>query len=120
MPHKKNEVSESLLELESSLSRLGGDRTLFGEFATIFLEDAPPLMQEISEGLDASSADTVERKAHALKGLTSNFGAKPCVKLMLAIEHAARHGELSEAKEAYDELIPLYQQLSLELQQFAR
>ena len=106
---------KKLLELESALKRLGGDKELFKEFVEIFFEDSPELIKGIEDGLNVSDARAVEKSAHALKGLASNFGAKDFVDVSSEIEKAGREGSLAELPKDFKKLQRLYEKLCGEL-----
>lgn len=104
-----------LVDEEGALKRLGGDRSLFDEFISIFLEDSPELLSEIRQGLKSDDANAVGKNAHSLKGLMSNFGAKECVEVALKIELAGRAGEVAECDDDFQRLEHLHGQLASEL-----
>jgi HPt (histidine-containing phosphotransfer) domain-containing protein len=89
--------SEPVFNFEESLARLGGDRQLFGEILDIFLEDAPGLLDQTVASLNAGDAPTLERAAHTLKGLSSNFTATSTVAAAYAVELHARERRLDQA-----------------------
>ena len=104
-----------LVDIDGALQRLGGDRQLFKEFITIFLEDSPALLKEIGEGLANNDPTGVEMTAHSLKGLMSNFGAKDCVDVALKIELAGRVGSVDSCDEDFRKLELLHSRLTDEL-----
>ena len=111
-------VEESQVAYKESLARLGGDVELFKEFVNIFYEDSPPLLNKMFVSVDAADHDGVARSAHALKGLVSNFGAKPCCDLALEYELAGKN-ETSESMAGKQEKMQLlYDQLCDELKQY--
>lgn len=104
-----------LLELEQALNRLGGSKPLFNEFVQIFQEDSPAMVNQVQEGIEAEDADSVWRSAHALKGLSSNFGAQPFVAILRDIESAAKANDLSSVIAGLPKMQRLYKQLCDEL-----
>lgn len=106
---------ERLVDQEGALQRLGGDRQLFNEFITIYMEDSPTLLEEIRRGLSSNDASAVEKNAHSLKGLMSNFGAKECVEFALKIELAGRAGSVADCDEDFKNLESFHVRLSEEL-----
>ena len=104
-----------LVDEQGTLRRLGGDRELFQEFISIYMQDSQIMLLEIREGLQANDASEVGKSAHALKGLISNFGAKEFVDVVLEIERAGRAGDVSECGDDFRRLEQLQQQLSDEL-----
>lgn len=107
-----------LVEYETSLHRLGGDRELFIEFIEIFMDDSPKLMAELSNAIETRDCLSLEKSAHALKGLMSNFGASPCCDSALKLELAGRNGELESVDHEFSKLKNYFKQLCVELSEF--
>ncbi|MFT5302751.1 MAG: HPt (histidine-containing phosphotransfer) domain-containing protein [Mariniblastus sp.] len=104
-----------LVDLEFSLSRLGGDSELLSEIVQIFFEDSPELLQELVIAVNASDAANTMRTAHILKGLVSNFGENEAVDLVRNIELAAREGDMDSARQHLDGFLSNYKALNREL-----
>ena len=114
-PSKDN--TDTLVAYEESLDRLGGDVELFKEFVQIFFEDSPSLLEKVFVAVEAEDHEAVAKAAHALKGLTSNFGAKPCCDLALEFELAGRKGASQTMACQKANMQQLYAQLCRELKQ---
>ena len=108
--------SNQLVDEDGALKRLGGDRQLFNEFISIFMEDSEILMGEIGDSLKSADTEQVCKSGHALKGLVSNFGAKEFVDVALKLELAGRAGDVSMCESDYLKLKNLHSQLKEELQ----
>lgn len=104
-----------LVEYEESLRRLGDDKELFMEFIDIFMTDSPELVAGVFSAVDSSDALALEKSAHALKGLISNFGAKPCYDVVLELEVAGREQRLSDVNDQLPKFRDLYEKLCAEL-----
>ena len=74
---------------------------LFHEITRLFLEDAPPHMQLIREGLMRGDAKAVQHSAHTLKGMAGIFSAERVMQVAGRVEKIA--GE-KECGDAVDEL----------------
>lgn len=70
-----DEEAQSVIDFESALKRLGGDRQLFRDFIDVFDEDSPALLSSLREAVGARDGPAVARAAHSLRGLAANFGA---------------------------------------------
>ena len=116
--NKLDNDSDPLVDEKGALQRLGGDRQLFCEFISIFMEDSEVLMSELSNGLQNSDAEQVSKSGHALKGLISNFGAKPCVDTAYKLELAGRTGDVSTCDDDFERLKELHSRMKEELQAF--
>ena len=88
----------------SVLERVGGDRELLKEVASLFFEDTPRLLAEIRAAIDHNDPPALERSAHRLKGSVSNFGAKAAQEAALRLELMGRAGDVSTASGRYQEL----------------
>jgi HPt (histidine-containing phosphotransfer) domain-containing protein len=96
--------SDPVLDLESAVARLDGDRELFGEMAGYMMEDAPPLLQQLREAVAANDAIAVRMKAHALKGLIAGCGGVRATNAAQALEHAGESGNLQQAADQTETL----------------
>lgn len=108
--------SSSLVDYKASLSRLGGSESLFKEFIAIFNDDGPVLMDQIATHIDAGDAVALEKSAHALKGLMSNFGAETCCQIAQRIETSSKNGDLEEMESLHQRLSIDFQTLVVELE----
>jgi two-component system, sensor histidine kinase and response regulator len=95
-----------------SLHRMGDDPELFQEMVGLLRSDAPPLLDAIHEAHKAGDAARLQRAAHTLKGLASNFGAERAVAAAAEVERLAKANQSSgmpaaviELEESLDELV---------------
>ena len=89
---------------EVALRRLGGDEKLFATLIDFFLEDAPALMTELGHAYDSGDLESVWRRAHGLKGLSSTFEAVTFMYLAAEVESLARTADLVPLAEAIPQL----------------
>lgn len=106
MPHaaSKPPETDSLLDLDAALVRLGGDRELLRDLIGFFFEDSPPLLEQIQRDLVQRDAHALERSAHSLKGLAANFDASLAVQVALRLEKMGHSGNLTHGPEAATDL----------------
>lgn len=116
--HQSNHSRSNLVEHEAALARLGGDQDLFAEFIEIFMSDSPKIARDLKNSIASGKAANVQKSAHALKGLMSNFGAKACVEIAREFERAGRIDDLDAIKHLLPEFDLLYEQLCDELRHF--
>src|SRR5262245_38748623 len=62
-----------------SLRRMGNDQELFHEMVELLRSDAPPLLSAVHSAHKDGDPSRLQRAAHTLKGLASNFGAERAV-----------------------------------------
>ena len=81
---------EQRVDVRFLLRRVEGDRGLMKELASVFLEDTPRLVKELTEAVEKRDHPKIERAAHTLKGAVANFGAKRARELALDLETRGR------------------------------
>jgi len=77
----KKSTADSI-DLEATLERLDGDRSLFQELAQVFKKDCPRIVEGMRRAIVVNDAKSLEGCAHTLKGSSASVGA-------LAVSHAA-------------------------------
>jgi two-component system sensor histidine kinase/response regulator len=92
------------IDMRAPLERMGGDRSLLDQLARMFLEDSPGLLGAAATALGRKQAADLQRAAHSLKGLASNFDAHAAASAALRVEELARDGKLDEAAGALETL----------------
>ena len=85
--------------LDELRAAVGGDRTLFVELLSSFLDDAVLFLGELSAALEADDDAALMRPAHSLKSNAMNVGAASLVDLCRALEADARAGSVPDARE---------------------
>lgn len=76
-----------------------GDPELLLDLIRLFLEDGPSKVTMISEGLQNTDFEKMERAAHALKGSAGNLGARLLQGSCEKMQTATRHKQLAEVRE---------------------
>ncbi|QDU38185.1 Signal transduction histidine-protein kinase BarA [Maioricimonas rarisocia] len=93
-----------IINIDSALSRMGGNRNLLEDMANFFLEDSVQLCDQVEEGITAADAELAARSAHSLKGLASNFDAETLVVLSQQAERASQRHDFETARALLDAL----------------
>src|SRR5262245_32147093 len=95
-----------------SLRRMGNDQKLFHEMVELLRSDAPPLLSAVHSAHKDGDPLRLQRTAHTLKGLASNFGAERAVTAAAEVERLAKARQssglpaaITELEESLDELI---------------
>jgi CheY-like chemotaxis protein len=76
------------------LNTVGGDQELLSHLCSMFLESLPDLQQRLRSAVDHGHLREVISAAHALRGVISNFHARPSVEALMALERTAAEGDL--------------------------
>lgn len=114
----ESQTSGTVLDIDATLARLGGDRRLLTDILGFFLEDAPPLLQEVHAAVRQSDADEVRSKAHALKGLAAGCGGVRAAQAAQRVERAGETGDLEEVESQLESLDAEIDLLQREAQQW--
>lgn len=109
-------LDEAVLERLRALNE-DGEPGLVDEVFGLFLDDAPPRVDEIVSAVAAGDADQTARAAHALKGAAGNIGAGRVQAVAHRIEAAAKGGDLDEGAAA---LILLRDELDILISEITR
>lgn len=110
--------AESLINIQSALSRMGDDKALVIDLARFFLEDAPKLCSEVEQAIRDSDAVTMERAAHSLKGLAANFDAEALILDSQRMETYGQQADFRTAKNDLPALNKSLQRVARELESF--
>lgn len=94
----------NVIDLQSTLVRLGFDQELLGEMATLYREDAPIRYHQLRVAFANHDWAGVRTAAHALKGMAANFGAVRAVRAAADVEYMAVEPEWMSLLRAVDEL----------------
>lgn len=95
----KTSSAECSFDREAVLVHVDHDRTLLREMAQLLFEDAPEVLEQISEALEDQDIERLWQAAHALKGTVSNFAAERARTLAQELETVGRKGELARASD---------------------
>lgn len=101
-------LSDSVLDVPGTLSRLGGDQSLFADLIGFFLVDAPQCLAELRGAAEAKDFAQARWKAHTLKGLVAGCGGQRAASAAQLIETAAQ-------SDNGEDLAPLIQSLEQEV-----
>ena len=109
-----------LFDREALMDNLGGDKSMLGEVILLCREnDAPRILAELAESIQAGDADGVAKAAHALKGLVGAFNASEAWASAKLLEMTARAGKVESLKEEADEFVRTLRALIISLEDFA-
>ena len=89
-------TTTAIYDHAGSLARMGDDIELFGEMANYLASDGQQWLVEIQGALEEDDIAVVAHRAHALKGLSSNFGECRAWRAAARVETLARQGRRDE------------------------
>ena len=93
-----------LIDWETAIQGVDGDRQLFAEVIQIFLASVGDSLSKLDEAVRADQPDTVQRLAHALKGELLALGVTPVADLARQLELNGTQRELSPARKTLTQL----------------
>lgn len=96
--------NDLILDVQGALERIGGDRKLLRELASIFAEDGPPLLNSLAASILQGDCSAAQHFAHGLKGMAANVGGVRLELLCYQLETATRNGELPATTADIDRL----------------
>jgi HPt (histidine-containing phosphotransfer) domain-containing protein len=96
--------ASKVLDIEGTLARFGGDEELFREMASMLLEDAPRVAQQLKAAVLARDAVAIQMKAHALKGLVVGCGGVRAALSAQKLEDAGKDRRLVHTAQQLSEL----------------
>ena len=88
----------------AALRRLAGDEELFRDLVRFFFEDYPGLLEQLRRGVSSGDGESVERAAHRVRGLVSNFDDECPMEAALRLEKSGRSRDLEAAQTDLAEL----------------
>jgi HPt (histidine-containing phosphotransfer) domain-containing protein len=110
--------TEPILDIDGTLARFGGDKELFLEMSSMLLEDAPGLVANLGDAVEAENAHDVRMRAHALKGLLLGCGGVRAAHIAQVLENAGQSSDLRQAPSQFAILQDEFEQLKRALQQY--
>jgi HPt (histidine-containing phosphotransfer) domain-containing protein len=102
------------------MDRVDNDLSFLADTVQMLESDGRALMAELKTALAAGDAPAIGGKAHALKGMISNFCAPATQALALEVERAGKAGDCATAAAAAARLEPHLEALITELSSFIK
>lgn len=115
-----NTLTQIQNNVKFALEQVMGDSSpdTLDEMASIFLEDAVPLIEQMKEGLIAHNYPAINMAAHALKGSSATIGLTTFASVCLAVESASKDKETDLISNNLKTLEAEYSKVQLALQEF--
>ncbi len=98
---KNPPTAQLAYDRELALRRLNGELSLFRDLVGFYFEDSGRYLDEGRLHLTGEGLSDFARAMHRLRGLASNFEARPLVDAVQLAEDAARGSQLEEAKRLF-------------------
>lgn len=106
----KQTIQEIRTQVQTALELVMGDSSpeMLNEMATIFLEDAMPLITQMKTGHASGDWTSVRQAAHALKGSSATIGLDQFADICLAVEMGSKQNEVEVVGKHLDTLERAY------------
>jgi HPt (histidine-containing phosphotransfer) domain-containing protein len=95
---------ESVVDWEELELRFDGDLEVLQEVARLFLVHADEQLRRLTEAVLSGSPEAVSSEAHRIKGSLAQVASESGRKLALALESAARAGDLEDASSLLEQI----------------
>ncbi|MDY6952521.1 MAG: response regulator, partial [Thermodesulfobacteriota bacterium] len=92
------------VDLAKALERAMGDAGFLEEMLQAFLSRIPEQVEELRAALKEGDGETLQQKAHTLKGSAANLSADTIAAIALNLEQMGREGNLQAGEQALGEL----------------
>ena len=102
-----------MLDLDTALAVVDGDRELLRQMAHWFLNQCPKLLGEIRDSVLRGDAPAVEQAAHKLNASVGSFGAQRAYQAALRLEELGEAGDVKGLQQAY----PQFEEAVMRLQE---
>ena len=104
-----------LLDVNMTRARLGGDKTLLGQVATIFIRTVPHVLTSIRAALSTNDFERVLGQVTSLKGAVASLEAPEVFNFLVNVETHARNQDLAGTVAAFARAQALIERLLAEL-----
>ena len=105
MTNAKRPTNESSIDFQELLARVDNDRELLVDLMSIFKEDFPRHVRELTDAIAAHDLKKVTVVSHTLKGMLANLAVTRAASAAAKLEQLAREAgaepEIAEAFRAF-------------------
>ncbi len=109
----RHSVKETLEQVMGSSSP-----NMLDEMASIFLEDAVPLIDKMKQGLAQRDFTAISMAAHTLKGSSATIGLTDFADICLAVETSSKEEQADCISTSLTQLVAEYPKVQLALESF--
>ncbi len=102
-PDRKR-MSEAI-DAKAALTNLMDDESLLQEIFDDFIDDHPPMLEDIRLAIASGDASAVDKTAHRFKGTLLCLAANSAAEEALGLEMMGKTDELTDAEEAFQSLV---------------
>ena len=104
-----------LVNRQALMLQVGDDLDLLRTIVSLFKAEVPGNLAAIRAAIESNNVESLSNLAHSLKGMLGNFSSPAANQAALRLETMAQERDFSHAREAYQELEGVIEQLTPEL-----
>jgi PAS domain S-box-containing protein len=93
--NQRSAIDETIIE---TLKSMDDDNGFLNEMITAYLEETPPIIEDMKQGLETKDTELFTRSAHTLKSSSANVGAMNLSDLSKELEMMGNNGGLKGAQ----------------------
>lgn len=108
-------ADEKILDLDTALADMAGDREIYEEVVAVFLQDTPNTLQDISNAYSESDISTLNRLCHSIKSASRSIGGIKLGAVAEKLEHESSKNDLSNAEKLINEMNSEFSKLKQKL-----
>ncbi|MGD9201663.1 MAG: Hpt domain-containing protein [Chitinispirillia bacterium] len=108
-------TEEKILDLETALTDMAGDREIYEEVVAVFLNDTPNTLLDISSAYNSSDIPTLNRLAHSIKSASRSIGGLRLGSVAEKLENDSAIDNLSDVESSIQELNSEFKNLKQKL-----
>ena len=105
-------------DAEAMLNRLMGDKELAREIITLFLDETPKRLNQLSIAITAGKSEETREMAHTLKGTAANLSCEQLRQLCLTLEQQGPTPSVEELQQIMHTLQQEYEEVEKHLRTF--
>ncbi len=90
---------DKILDIETALIDMGGDRDIYTEVLNVFIEDTPRLFSNLSQAREQNDSETVTRLAHTIKSSSRSIGGMALSAIAARLEETSKIATNSQTVE---------------------
>ncbi|OQX96643.1 hypothetical protein B6I21_00440 [candidate division KSB1 bacterium 4572_119] len=112
-------IDESVIEMLASMDE-GDEKVFLKEMINVFLQETPPLIENMKKGFDKGDKELFTRSAHTLKSSSANLGALILSEMNKELEMLGKNGGMTKAPEKMKEVEKEFQKVKKALEEYLK
>jgi len=98
-------INPAVINKQAALARMGGDEQILQILGQAFLEDSPPIMEQLHQAIEKQEATGIHFGAHKIKGLAANFDGHATTQVAAQLEARGRAEQTDDLQALWEGLV---------------